>query len=319
MLEENEFLAAISDVKGALNKQLQDIAGNFHKCLTDQVKILNETCLNWFNSLKQLGDDNASKIRDLRKDMNSVIQENNSLKKRVEILEAADEYKTDHAFRLQLVAYNIPETVQPVDREDCHLTIRDFFINSLEIREEDVNFIPIRDTHRLGKKQVGSIRPIVIAFCQQQHRDFVLSRAKKLKGSRLGLQPHLSKKLLDVKKVLLAKRKEIKDYDRRVLAFISYRSYRPILLVKRQDRLVEFQDSMSFNDLQFGANISNFSNLRNLHQSTPRTPDGAGRPMITSSSRQPSRVSGIRSLASPNTPPTFAAGEPVVVPTFRLE
>ena len=317
MSENNDFLVAVNNVKEALNQKLEDIAGNFHQCLNDQVKILNDTCQTWFNTLKQLGDENTSKIRDLRKDMNSVIDENFSLKKRIELLETADEYKTDHAFRLQLVVYNIPETEQPADREDCHLTIRDFMINSLEIAESEVNLFSIRDTHRLGKKKVGSIRPIVIAFVQQQHRDYVLSRAKKLKGTKLGLQPHLSKKLLDVKKVLLAKRKEIKEHDRRILAFITYRSYRPILLIKIHDRLVEFQDSMSLNDLQYGDNVSNFSNLRNVYQSTPLTPEGNGLPRRVVSSRHSGRLSFIRPLMSDVSPELVP--QPINVPAFRLD
>ena len=271
------FTAALNSFKSTMNDKLITIANNFNKHLDDQIKSVSDACLRWFTQIKEQCDLNGTDIRSLRSELASIKDENINLKERLEALEKSDEYKTDHAFRLQLIAYNVPETDQEADREDCFLTVRDFMINKLGILEVDANFFPIRDTHRLGRKEAGSIRPIVIAFTQQQHRDFVLSKAKNLRGTPLSLQPHLSKKQHEVKKTLLAKRKDIKDVDPRLLAFIGYRKYKPILLVKQNNRLVEFRADMSINSLQHGDHTPQPAHLINNRPITPETPPSPSR------------------------------------------
>ena len=295
------FTAAISSFKTTMNDKLVTIANNFNKHLDDQIKAVSDACLRWFTQIKEQCDLNGNEIRSLKSELASIKDENNSLKERVEALEKSDEYKTDHAFRLQLIAYNVPETDQVADREDCFLTVRDLMVNKLGIREGDANFFPIRDTHRLGRKEAGSIRPIVIAFIQQQHRDFVLSMAKNLRGTPLSLQPHLSKKQHEVKKTLLAKRKDIKDVDPRLLAFIGYRKYKPILLVKQNNRLVEFRADMSINSLQHG---DHYPQPVHLNNSRPITPDNS---QSTSQYRHPNTVTTPARSIIQHTPVTTPA------------
>ena len=205
-------------------------------------------CRRWFEQIKGFVDTNTTEIAELKAAQQSILDENKLLRDRVEKLESDAEYKTDHAFRLQLIAYNLPE----VENENPFATIRGFYINDLKIPEERVNFIAMRDCHRLGKRTPGKIRPMVVAFLMQPDRDSVLLHAKELRGTTLSLQPHLSKKQVDVKKALLAKRSLIKARDERILAFIAYRSYnKPVLLIKMDNRLQEFKDTMDLNQLQF--------------------------------------------------------------------
>ena len=95
-----------------------------------------------------------------------------------------------------------------------------------------------------------------MAFLRQPDRDFILSQSKNLRNTRLSLAPHLSAKMVLRKKALLAIRKDIKDnFDKRVLAFIGYRAYKPVLLVKVQGRLVEYNESIPWNTLQFSDHV----------------------------------------------------------------
>ena len=320
------FTSALTAFKKTMNDKLVTIANNFHKHMDEQIKGVNDACLRWFTQLKEHCDRNGNDIRALRTEFASIREENNSLKERLSALEKSDEYKTDHAFRLQLIAYNIPETDQDADREDCFFTVRDFMIQKLGISENDANYFPIRDTHRLGRKEAGNIRPIVIAFIQQQHRDFVLSRAKNLRGSTLSLQPHLSRKQLDVKKTLLAKRKDIKEVDPRILAFIGYRRYKPLLLVKQNGRLVEFRSDMPINSLQHGDHIPQPASQNNSRPNTPNTPHS---PSLNSPARSnlqfqqpdhvqhnPATLDGVNSL---QTNPANTVNALLNNPTFPME
>ena len=243
------FTKALKSAKDGLNDKLVKLADNFNKHIDEQIKIVNQTCLKWFEQLKTHVDKNSAEIVTIKEEVENLKLVNATLRDKIESLERNDEYKTDHAFRLQLVAYNIPEEDE---KEDCFARMQFFMRDNLGIDEAAVGQIPIRDTHRLGRKVEGKIRPIVIAFIQQQHRDFVLSKAKNLQGTDLSLQPHLSKKLQEVKKALLIKRKEIKSVDRNILAFIGYRAYVPKLLVRRNNRLQEYKDDMPIRSLQHG-------------------------------------------------------------------
>lgn len=244
------------DVKNELNVKITTLAANLNQVLNEEIKNVSNTCVGWFKQLKEHIEKNSTSISKnqevitgLQKESADQKKEIADLKKLVGELVVDAEYKTEHAFRLQLVAYNIPETEE---KEDCFLVIRDFMHRKLNIDQPTVQRLSLRDVHRLGKKQPDRIRPMVFAFLEQPHRDFVLKQAKHLAGSDLGLQPHLSKRQLEVKKTLLAKRKTIKNHDRRILAFITYRAYRPILLVKVEGRLVQFSDDMRLQNLQHG-------------------------------------------------------------------
>ena len=235
------------------------------KDVTDGFKTVSDRCLGWFKQLKVHVDKNASDIIDIKADMKSLSDENKRLRKMVEELQVDAEYKTSHAFRLQLIAYNIPES----ENENVWEVLKVFFTRDLKIDENTVNQIPIRDTHRMGKKENGKVRPIVMAFLRQPDRDFIQSQSKNLRNTTLSLAPHLSAKMVLRKKALLAIRKDIKEnYDRRVLAFIGYRAYKPVLLVKVQGRLVEYDASMPWNTLQFSDHVPAPDNNQRMDHQT---------------------------------------------------
>ena len=148
--------------------------------------------------------------------------------------------------------HNVPET----DNEDTHRVLTEFMVTQLHIPPQQIEYLPIRDTHRIGKVIENRTRPILVAFLVQRDRDFVLKHGKELRNTNFSIEPHLSKRQWTVKKSLLAKRATIKAVNRNALAFIGYRSYKPVLLVKVNGQLREFKNNMDLASLQAGDNGS---------------------------------------------------------------
>ena len=267
MIEDQIDAAAImksfNDISDQLNAKIDGLAKN----MTDGLKQVSNNCLRWFTQLKGHVDQNAADIVQIKRDVEQLKREqgdvaelrreNEQLKRQVSDLEKDAEYKTSHAFRLQLVIYNLEEE----ENENVWDVVRDFMVNNLRIQEQQVDHMPMRDMHRMGKKAENKVRPIVMAFLMQRDRDFTLKQAKNLRNTNLSLSPHLSSKMVDVKKGLLAIRKDIKEnHDRRILAFIGYRSYRPVLLVKVAGKIQEYKRSMPINTLQHSDHQDNRDN-----------------------------------------------------------
>lgn len=258
------FQKGLATCTNNLNEKIKVLADNFNKHVEDQIGIVSQRCLGWFNNLKTFIDNNATEItknaNGVKRNVDDIAAlraENVELRKMIVDLQADSEYKTDHAFRLQLVLYNYPEKLPESEGvEDCFALVRQFMRDRLGIAEATILQMPIRDTHRLGKWNRDKIRPIVIAFTVQPHRDFVMRQAKNLRGTNFSLQPHLSAKQIAVKKALLAKRRVIKDANKDTLAFIGYRSYKPVLLVKVAGELTEYKDTMDPRSLQLSDNIT---------------------------------------------------------------
>ena len=250
-------VASFTDIVNGIKQNFQSKIDELSHNVTEGLRQIGEQSTEFFRQLKGLIDKNASDINVINGNYQRLQRENTALngalgdlRKRIEVLERDSLYKTDHSFRLQLVAYNIPE----VRGEDTFAVIRAFLVDNLQVPANNVAYMPIRDTHRIGRRQDGKIRPIVVAFCLQQDVNFVMKHAKNLRGSRMSIEPHLSAPRLAEKRMLLAKRKTIKEHDRRILAFIGYRSYRPVLLVKRQGELESYSDNMDLRTLEYSTN-----------------------------------------------------------------
>ena len=246
----------LGNVETTLGNKILKLADNFNKTITEEINKVSATCLGWFNQLKGFVDTNATDIKKLGEDLQALRHDfeeekrkNSQLNSQLQKLQGELDYQTEHSYRLNLVVYNIEESA---DKEDCFLTMKNFMQTQLQIEETVINQLQVRDCHRLGgQKAEGKIRPIVIAFTLQQQRDFVLKQGKNLRNTNYSIQPHLPQKMVIVKKQLLAKRKDIKRRDHRILAFIGYRAYRPVLLVKVNGKLKEFDDNMNLAQLQY--------------------------------------------------------------------
>lgn len=252
-MSEEQFKTALSTMQSEINKKIADLTKN----VTDGFDTVSKQCLGWFNQLKSHVEANSTTITSIKKEMqdlrkhNAVLKQTcDDLKTKVENLQEDADYKTEHAFRLQLVVYNVPET----DNEDTHRVLTEFMVTQLHIPPQQIEYLPIRDTHRIGKVMENRTRPILVAFLVQRDRDYVLKHGKELRNTNFSIEPHLSKRQWTVKKSLLAKRATIKAGNRNALAFIGYRSYKPVLLVKVNGQLREFKNNMDLASLQAGDN-----------------------------------------------------------------
>ena len=83
-----------------------------------------------------------------------------------------------------------------------------------------------------------------------EDRNLILGLAYKCKATNYAVRVDLPPELADVRKVNLDIRKSILEANPNALASCSYRSYKPVLLVKYQNKVQEFKTSMKFDELQ---------------------------------------------------------------------
>ena len=152
-----------------------------------------------------------------------------------------------HQRRLNLKFIGLEYEVE----EDVVLKIRDFFVNYLELDHGFVTSLRFRDVHRLGVNKKG-VRPIIVAFLNQNERNTVFKNAYKLKGKDFVIQVDLPFELVDIQNELLAIRKEINKANKDALAIITYKSYKPVLTVKYNGKVQSYTSDMQFQDLQPG-------------------------------------------------------------------
>ncbi len=114
--------------------------------------------------------------------------------------------------------------------EDTDNVIKSFAKDNLDIQLEDSD---IDRSHRLGRKQVGKPRPIIVKFVRYNVRRQVLKSRKKLKGKKMGIQEHLTpftehllKKAEDLsRKAAWVKR--VWTWDGRVVCLVQYSETHP--------------------------------------------------------------------------------------------
>ena len=124
--------------------------------------------------------------------------------------------------------------------------IRDFLVNVLGIEQGVVNAMLIRDGHRIGKFDIKRARPRVIkvGFIRMEDRDLIYGLAYKCKNSDFAISVDLPPELALIRKANVDIRKLILAANPTALASCTYRSYRPILLVKFEGRVQEFSDEL---------------------------------------------------------------------------
>ena len=234
----NVFIQALNSAKEEVNTRFNAVLSTFNTQfgqLTTNIRVLMQK---QDEIIKQLQD----KIVVLEAEIQSVKDENSTLAKMINDVSDRLDDTVDHGLRLNLIFYQIKE--EPTEKyEDVIGVARKFMTDKLKIDANTVQQFLIRDCHRLGVKSSDKIRPIIIAFTRMEDRNLVLSGGKNLKFTDYSIQPHLSKRQQEVKKMLLVKRAIIKKKDKRILAILAYRAYKPVLLVKVGEKLVEYKDT----------------------------------------------------------------------------
>ena len=151
-----------------------------------------------------------------------------------------------HGRRLNLIFIGISHD----DGEDVVAKVREFMVNQLEMNKEWVDSLRFRDVHRLGVNK--GVHPIIVAFINQVERNMVFKNAYKLKSTNYVINVDLPYELAIEQGELLNIRKTIREENPSALASISYRSYKPVLLVKHDGSVQSYTSDMLIKDLQPG-------------------------------------------------------------------
>ena len=158
-------------------------------------------------------------------------------------------YSVAHSRRLNLDFLGFKDEL----KEEPIAKVKAFLVNTLKLESDLVNSILICDGHRIGKFNPDiSAKPrvIKIGFVRMEDRNLILGLAYKCKATNYAVRVDLPPELADVRKVNLDIRKSILEANPNALASCSYRSYKPVLLVKYQNKVQEFKTSMKFDELQ---------------------------------------------------------------------
>ena len=156
--------------------------------------------------------------------------------------------------RVQSYKYNLIFSGIPGDEKtkyDTEEVVRDFIKTKLKIEPYVADYMIIADTHRMGKKQIGRPRNIIVRFAQMSDRDSVLRASKHLKEYKstktlddgrvinyqtYKVQDHLPMELVDQKNDLWPAFKRAAQYGHRrqfrvvgasIYLFVNGRKYVP--------------------------------------------------------------------------------------------
>lgn len=226
------------------------------KAMSDMEIRLNDRLANMDSNLGARLDDHDRRITDLEGENKGVrdslkFLEEQRVRDRKLIQDLMDRIIASeaHQRRLSLTFHGI--TYQ--ENEDTLMLLKDFLCRVLRMSQQEVNSIWFRDVHRLGESRRGKGRAIIAAFTSQFQRNEVFKLAYRLKNTPYVMKVDLPKELASVQDQLLMIRKEIRRVNPTALAALTYRSYKPVLLVKHANKVQPYDATkMQFGDLMEG-------------------------------------------------------------------
>ena len=136
--------------------------------------------------------------------------------------------------------------------------LKRFLVNSLNIGDPIVNAMLIRDAHRMGafKQNSKYPRPIIAGFVTMADRDLIYGNAYMLKGTKFAIRVDLPPELIPTRMEHVGIKKEILKVNPNALASCTYRSYKPVLIVKFKNKIQQFDaKTMKYSDLQPGDKV----------------------------------------------------------------
>ena len=242
-------LAAIAALRKSTEtqfKNLKEELSSIQTSLDSRLKIQEETVQN----LKERVSTLESELKDLKASHEKSSKQLSEFKDRVINNES-------HNRRLNLIFGNIPE----YDGENVRESVNKVLIENLKLPEDQVQSMMMRDVHRLGRTQnkdesnvnnaLVKPRNVIAAFISQDDRNLVYSKARNLSGSNITMRVDLTKEHAVIRDQLMIKRRTILNFNQQAFVKISYRQYnRPFLLVKYDNRVVEWNDGMQLEKLE---------------------------------------------------------------------
>ena len=164
-----------------------------------------------------------------------------------------------HSRRNNLIFSGIAELPNETKFQTREL-LEQVMVENMEIDPTVVRSFIYRDLHRLhpikarapnDNRPQPTSRSIIVAFIRQDDRNLVFRLASKLGNSGISVRADLPAHLMEERNNLLLLRKGIKEVDKKKLAILQYRNYKPVLIVKHRGRLVRYdQSTMDIGDLE---------------------------------------------------------------------
>ena len=246
----NNLTLKLDEWKSSVSKELADLS----KLVTDSLAT---------QDLKI--QDLTARVASLETDLAAQKSVNKLKDKKIDELNERLEETISHSRRLNIIINGAPEIAE----EDISKVINDFFVHKLQIPGEIVSKFTFRDYHRIGpmekntesgeifRKKVNKNsndrdphRAIIIAFTQQAHRNLIFTYAKNLDGTGLSVKPDLSQTMSKLRTKLLGIRKDIKKIHKDKLAILTYRSFKPVLLVRYDGETVPYTDDIDISECE---------------------------------------------------------------------
>jgi hypothetical protein len=143
-----------------------------------------------------------------------------------------------HGRRLNIIINGCKEEKQEVTTpsggkrqfEDTEAIFRDFLVQSLNLSEDFVKSVILRDCHRIPKSKKAKATdppPIIAAFVCQRQRNDVMAAAKNLEKTNYSIKSDLPKRLNSIRSEMLKVRRDLKK-EKQVVRLIE-RNYLPCL------------------------------------------------------------------------------------------
>ncbi len=111
--------------------------------------------------------------------------------------------------RDNLLFTGLPET----QNENPERTVRDLIRDKLGINET-VHFERVHRVGRQNNERGNKPRPIVAKFASYKQREFVRSRANRLKGTRIGINEQFSREVNNKRRVLYPELKKARQQNK---------------------------------------------------------------------------------------------------------
>lgn len=252
MSDLNKALAALENFKTDITSNLSLKIDEMKNEIKNQFNVFTASVLKKIDgqdeSIRKLEAENKV----MKEKLDSVIEINKHQEAKLSKIENRLIENEAHQRRNNLIFHNIEEeTDEDVERKVCKV-----FIDDLHLNAERVNRFTFRDIHRLGrfKKSEGDTRAhpraIIVAFLDQRDRNLVYSRGKQLSGSKISMRVDLPFEYSKERESLLTVRKSIKNINSKKVAILTYRSYKPVLLVKVNGSIIKYDQNQEMDQLE---------------------------------------------------------------------
>lgn len=229
--EENTVLQAITGMEGRLNTRFDGLESRLDRRL-DHVEEKVDTVVEDVGFLQE-------KVGSLERSQVANLELINKLLDRAIKAEA-------HGRRLNLRFHGITYS----EDENVVHVLNNFLIQKLGLNADWVSKLLFRDVHRLPEYKGG--RDIICGFVSQFDRNEVYKRANKLKNTDFVIKVDLPAEWAKLQNDLLLIRKTIRRENPEALAVLTYKAYKPVLLVKHRGKVQQYDSAMTIEQLQPG-------------------------------------------------------------------